>query len=599
MAARASSTTGSRPKACGLDNPAIARILREIADLLEIKGENPFKIRAYRNCADIAANHPHELSLLDEAGLREIPGIGKDLAGRIREISQTGDTGFHRELLAEFPATILDLLSLQGVGPKTVATLYRDLGIRTLDDLEKACTDGRIRALKGMGAKKEALILKALDERKRFAGRHLLSHAHDASSDLQSYLRERAPGAVIEAVGSLRRGCDTCGDLDLLATGAPPTLMDDFIEYRLVERVLGHGETKSSVLLQGGFQADLRLVVPESRGAAMQYFTGSKAHNISLRQRAIDQGFLLNEYGLFRTLDGDADSDATGERVAGETEEGIYRALGLDYIEPALRENRGEIAAAAAHALPRLITLQDLRGDLHMHTVETDGKDDIETMARAALALGYDYIAITDHSQSLAMANGLDETRALAHAARIREIGSRLDGITLLAGIECDIRPDGSMDLADDCLAQLDIVVASVHSQFNMEPAQMTARMLRAIENPYVDIMGHATGRMLLRREPYQVDVDALLKAAAARGVAFEINSQIYRLDLNDVQARLAKQRGVKLVISSDAHSHRGLEVVRWGVQVARRAWLEAGDVLNTKPLAEFRNALRRQAAHA
>jgi DNA polymerase/3'-5' exonuclease PolX len=285
-AARASSTTGSRPKACGLDNPAIARILREIADLLEIKGENPFKIRAYRNCADIAANHPHELSLLDETGLRRFPGIGKDLAGRIREISQTGDAEFHRELLAEFPATILDLLSLQGVGPKTVATLYRDLGIRTLDDLEKACTDGRIRALKGMGAKKEALILKALDERKRFAGRHLLSHAHDASTDLQSYLRERATGAVIEAVGSLRRGCDTCGDLDLLATGAPPTLMDDFIEYRLVERVLGHGETKSSVLLQGGFQADLRLVVPESRGAAMQYFTGSKAHNIALRDRA-------------------------------------------------------------------------------------------------------------------------------------------------------------------------------------------------------------------------------------------------------------------------------------------------------------------------
>jgi DNA polymerase (family 10) len=582
-----------------VENLAIARVLGEIADLLELKDENPFKIRAYRNAAQVVAETGDRVADLDEAGLKGLPGIGKDLAGRIGEICRSGSCTLRQELLVEFPESILELLHLQGVGAKTVALIYRSLNIATLDDLEAAATAGAVRKLRGMGAKKEQLILKAIAERRLHEGRHLLADTADTAEKLVAYLREQAPGAAIEAVGSLRRGTETCGDLDILVSGADASIMDAFTRYPQVERILGRGETKSSVLLGKGFQADLRLVAPESRGAAMQYFTGSKAHNISLRQRAIDQGFLLNEYGLFRTLDGDADSDATGERVAGETEEGIYRALGLDYIEPALRENRGEIAAAAAHALPRLITLQDLRGDLHMHTVETDGKDDIETMARAALALGYDYIAITDHSQSLAMANGLDETRALAHATRIREIGSRIDGITLLAGIECDIRPDGSMDLADDCLAQLDIVVASVHSQFNMEPAQMTARMLRAIENPYVDIMGHATGRMLLRREPYQVDVDALLKAAAARGVAFEINSQIYRLDLNDVQARLAKQRGVKLVISSDAHSHRGLEVVRWGVQVARRAWLEAGDVLNTKPLAEFRNALRRQAAHA
>ena len=286
-----------------MDNAAIARILREIADLLEIKGDNPFKIRAYRNGADIVGNHPHELSLLDEIGLREIPGIGKDLAARIREIGQTGDTDFHRELLAEFPSTILDLLHLQGVGPKTVATFYRELGILNLDDLERAAQDGRIRSLKGMGAKKEALILKALDERKRYAGRHLLSRAHEASTALQDYLRERAPGATIEAVGSLRRGCDTCGDIDLLATAAPAALMDAFVVYPLVERVLGHGDTKSSVLLQGGFQADLRLVAAESRGAAMQYFTGSKAHNIALRDRAIGLGLKLNEYGLFRLAD--------------------------------------------------------------------------------------------------------------------------------------------------------------------------------------------------------------------------------------------------------------------------------------------------------
>ena len=395
-----------------MDNLAIARILREIADLLEIKDDNPFKIRAYRNGADIAANHPHELATLDEAGLREIPGIGKDLAGRIREIGETGDTAYHRELIAEFPPTILDLLHLQGVGPKTVATLYRELGIRTIEDLERAALDGRVRALRGMGAKKEALILKALDERKRFAGRHLLPDAHDAAAALVSYLRERAPAAAIEPVGSLRRGCDTCGDLDLLASGAPASLMDDFVEYRLVERVLGHGETKSSVLIQGGFQADLRLVAADSRGAALQYFTGSKAHNIALRDRAIGQGFKLNEYGLFRIAD--------DVRVAGEREEEIYAALGLDWIAPELREMRGELDAAGSHALPRLIDLADLRGDLHMHSTETDGKDDVRTMAGAAREAGLEYIAITDHTQSLAMANGLDERRALEHAARIR-----------------------------------------------------------------------------------------------------------------------------------------------------------------------------------
>src|SRR5919198_5175002 len=367
-----------------MDNRAIARILREIADLLEIKDANPFKIRAYRNGADIAANHPHELSTLDDAGLREIPGIGKDVAMRIREIAETGDAAFHRELIAEFPPTILDLLHLQGVGPKTVAVLYQQLGVRTLDDLEAAAKDGRVRALRGMGPKKETLILKALDERKRFAGRHLLPDAFDAAAALVSYLRERAPDAAIEPVGSLRRGCETWGDLDLLASGPPASLMHDFVEYRLVERVLGHGDTKSSVLVRGGFQADLRLVAPESRGAALQYFTGSKPHNIALRDRAIRLGFKLNEYGLFRTAD-----DA---RVAGEREEDIYAALGLDWVPPELREMRGEIEAAEAHALPRLIEPSDVRGDLHVHSTETDGRDDVRAMAEAAREAGLEYI---------------------------------------------------------------------------------------------------------------------------------------------------------------------------------------------------------------
>jgi DNA polymerase (family X) len=569
-----------------LDNLAISRILREIADLLEIKDDNPFKIRAYRNGADIVANHPHELSTLDEAGLREIPGIGKDLATRIREISETGDTVYHRELMAEFPPTILDLLHLQGVGPKTVATLYRQLEIRTLDELERAALDGRIRALRGMGAKKEALILKALDERKRFAGRHLLPDAHDAAAALVSYLSESAPDAAIEPVGSLRRGCDTCGDLDLLASGAPAALMDAFVEYRLVERVLGHGGTKSSVLLQGGFQADLRLVAADSRGAALQYFTGSKAHNIALRDRAIGQGFKLNEYGLFRTSD--------DVRVAGEHEADIYAALGLDWIPPELREMRGELAAAGARALPRLIDLADLRGDLHMHSTETDGRDDVRTMAVAARDAGLQYIAITDHTQALAMANGLDERRALEHAARIRAIDAEGLGIRLLAGAECDIRPDGSLDLADDCLAALDLVVVSVHSAFSLDGQQMTDRLLRAIEHPHVDILGHPTGRRILKRQPYAVDMDAVVDAAARHGVAIEINCQVDRLDVNDVHAKLARDRGAPLVISSDGHSRQAFGRLRWGVMVARRAWLQPADVLNTRPFDEFRAALRR-----
>ena len=569
-----------------MDNPAIARILREIADLLEIKGENPFKIRAYRNGADIASNHPHDLARLNEAGLREIPGIGKDLAARIREIADTGDTPFHQELLAEFPVTILEVLRLQGVGPKTVATLYKELGIRSLDDLEQAIADGRIRALRGMGTKKEGLLRKALEERRRFAGRHLISQSQEAAGALMAYLIEKAPDARIEPVGSLRRGCETCGDLDLLASNAPASLLDDFVEYPLVERVLGHGDTKSSVLIRGGFQADLRLVPADSRGAAMQYFTGSKAHNIALRDRAMSRGLKLNEYGLFR-----ADDDA---RVASGSEEEIYAALGLEWIAPELREMHGEIDAAEAHALPHLIDRRDLRGDLHMHTTETDGKDDIRTMAEAAKAAGLEYIAITDHSQSLAMANGLDETRALAHAARIRALDAEGLGVRLLAGIECDIKLDGSLDLDDDCLAALDIVVASVHSGFTQDRHEMTDRVLRAIENPHVDILGHPTGRMLLKREAYPIDMEAVVAAAAINGLAMEINSQAHRLDMNDVHARLAHSRGVRIVISSDAHSRHALAYLRWGVLTARRAWLQPADVLNTKSFDDFRASLRR-----
>jgi DNA polymerase (family 10) len=439
-----------------------------------------------------------------------------------------------------------------------------------------------------MGAKKEALILRAIEDRLRVTGRRLSAEAHDAAAALVAALRAAAPGAAITTVGSLRRGCETCGDLDVLAAGAPPSIMDAFTGYRLVERVLAHGDTKSSVLLWGGFQADLRLVPAESAGAALQYFTGSKAHNIALRDRALQRGLKLNEYGLYE--------NETGRALAGSTEEGIYEALGLAFIPPELRENRGEIAAAEARTLPRLLVLQDLRGDLHMHTTATDGRADALTMAKAARDAGLSYVAITDHSRALAMANGLDEPRALAHARAVRALNGRddLDGMTLLAGIECDILPDGTMDLAHDCLAQLDIVVASLHSALGQEPAQMTDRLLKAIECPWVDVIAHPTGRLILKREPARADMDRVFAAAASHGVAMEINGQPDRLDLDDVLARRAKERGVPLTVASDAHSPAALGQLRWAAVAARRAWLEPGDVLNARPVEAFRASLRR-----
>ena len=569
-----------------MDNRPIAQVFSEIADLLEIKGENTFKIRAYRSAGDTIAAWADPVARMDERQLHELPGIGKDLAKKIRELVDTGTCRFHQDLLLEFPPTILDLLRLQGVGPKTVALLYSALNIRSVDELVAAAHAGRLRELKGMGPKKEALILKAVVERQKDAGRHLLSDTTTIAAELVAYLRQQAPTAELTPVGSLRRGCETCGDIDILAVGAHATLMEQFVACPHVERVLGQGDTKSSVRIAGGYQADLRLVPAESRGAAMQYFTGSKAHNVLLRDRAIQQGLKLNEYGLFRV-----DDDS---RVAGETEEGIYEALGMAWVPPELRENRGEIDAALARQLPRLLSLPDLRGDLHMHTTVTDGRDDLNAMAAAAHRLGHSYIAITDHSKALAMANGLDENRALAHAARVRALNGRFDGLTVLAGIECDILADGRLDLADDCLAQLDIVVASVHSHFSQDENQMTERVLKALECRWIDVLGHPTGRLLLKRDAFKIDFERLTNTAAQYGVALEINCQVDRLDLNDAHARLAHERGASIVISTDAHSTTALGNLRWGVQVARRAWLSPEAVLNTRAIDDLRPLLRR-----
>lgn len=572
-----------------MDNQDIARVFDDISRLLEIKGANPFKIRAYRNAAETLTSTAERVSEMSVETLLAIPGIGKDLATRIRELSDNGVSVYHTELLKEYPATLLELLKLQGLGPKTVALLYTSLGIKTVDELESAAHAGQLDGLRGLGPKKQALIIRAIEERRRRSGRHLVIDAQSAATAVIDHLRVSFPEGRFHAVGSLRRGCETCGDVDILAVDVDHAVHDSFVTFTGVDRVLGHGETKSSILLRDGVQVDLRLVPSASEGAALQYFTGSKPHNIALRDRAIQRGLKLNEYGLFRVPD--------DTKIAGDTEEGIYTALGLHFIPPELRENRGEVDAAEAGQLPQLIQRTAIRGDLHSHTTATDGQADIETMAKAARAAGLEYLAITDHSQALAMANGLDEARALEHARAIREVDSRLSDFTLLAGIECDIRPDGSLDLSEDCLSQLDIVVASVHSAFGQEEDQMTDRLLRAVESPVVDVIGHPTGRLLLRREPYRLNVESLVDSAAKYGVALEINSQTHRLDLNDAHAKLAHDRGVKLVVSTDAHSPDSFALLDWGVLVARRAWLEPSDVLNTLPIHELRATLRRAGA--
>lgn len=569
-----------------VENATIARVLGEIADLLQIKDENPFRIRAYRNASQAVRDTGERLSEMDEPRLRAIAGIGKDIAGRIRELSLTGRCGYYEELKAALPIGLLDILQLQGVGPRTVAQLHETLRITSLDDLEQAARAGALSGIKGMGAKKAEQLIRAIHERRQSAGRHLAPRAAAQAEALLVYLRARHPDASVEVVGSLRRGVETIGDVDILASGAAGTIMEDFVTAPAVERVLGQGPTRSSITLVGGLQVDLRLVPAESRGAALQYFTGSKLHNIELRDRAIRRAWRLNEYGLF--------SSDGASRVAGETEASIYEALGLPWIAPELREMRGEFEAAEAGLLPTLVTRTDLRGDLHCHTTESDGKDSLEAMVEEARLRGFEYVAITEHSQSLAMANGLDERRVLAHAARIKALDARCDDITVLAGIECDIRADGTMDLADDCLAQLDVVVASVHSALTQDAETMTTRVLRALTCPYVDILGHATGRMLLRRDASQLDIERVVDAAVAAGVALEINGQPHRRDLSDVHARLALSRGAMLVVSSDAHGRAGFDHHEWATLTARRAWATADRVMNTQPLGILRRHLRR-----
>jgi DNA polymerase (family 10) len=577
-----------------MDNIAMARLLAETADLLEIDGGDGFRIRSYRRAAEAVEQTTADLmaAASETARLLEIPGIGKGMAANLQAIASTGTLPLREELLARYGSGLLELLKLPGMGPKTVALLWDAAKIGSIDALAQAIEEGRLNGLPRMGAKQIEKLRKGIEDYRRSAGRFRVDVAEEAAGRVAEYLLAFPGIERVTPAGSLRRGRETAGDVDLLATGpaCTPDRTAPAVEYVAaypgIHDMIAKGENKVSFHLIDGLQVDVRLLPEGAYGAALQYFTGSKAHNVALRQRALKMGYTLSEWALARLED---DSVA-----AAATEEEIYAALGMDWIPPELRENLGEIESAARRELPKLIERQDIRGDLHMHTTATDGRNSIREMAEAALACGYGYIAITDHSKNLAMTNGLDEKRALEQVERIREVDRQMEGrIRVFTGIEVDILADGSLDLDDEVLSAMDVVIASVHTRFEQSREEMTARVIRAIENPYVRILGHPTGRLLLRREPFSLDMGAVLRRAAELGVAAEHNAAPERLDLNERDLRLAKELGCRIVVSSDSHDARNLGKMGFGVKQLRRAWLGPGDVLNTLGAEEFVAGLR------
>lgn len=577
-----------------MENKAIAGLLYETADLLEIDNQDPFRIRSYRRAAEAIEALDQQVSQLiaEPKKLLQVPGIGKGMLTNLQELLGQGQISVHAELIKKYRPSMLELLKIQGLGPKTIALIWSAYQVADLEGVEKLAREGKIRTLPRMGEKHELKLLKAIEDYRRIAGRFLLDAAEIQAQKLIDHLRAFNGIDKITPAGSLRRGRETVGDLDVLVTGKccvddqqRAQLLAHIIKLPGLMEVIAQGDNKVSFRLRSGMQVDVRTLPPESFGAAMQYFTGSKSHNVALRQRALKMGLTLSEYSLARLED--------NQPVAGKTEEEIYAKLKLDYIPPELRENSGEIEAAEKHSLPELITETDIQGDVHMHTIETDGRCTIDEMAEAARQHGYKYMAITDHSKNLAFANGLDDKRAIEHIHRIRKAGEHIEGIKVLAGIEVDILTDGELDLSDSVLSEMDIVIASVHSQFGQEPAKMTERLIRAIENPNTSLIGHPTGRLLLRRDAYEFDMDDVLKAAAKHRVAMELNAYPDRLDLNDRHLRMAKERGVKIVINTDAHHTSHLQKIRFGVLQARRAWLTKGDVLNTLPQQKFAQAMK------
>jgi DNA polymerase (family X) len=572
-----------------MDNLAIARVLHEIADILEIKGENQFRIRSYRVGAEGVEALGRELADMVVKGekLSTLAGIGSGIGAKIEELCRQGSCAYHEELLAEVPRSLLALLKLPGLGPRGVHLVWTRLGVRSAEDLEAAIADGRLRTLPGMKEKKEARLRQSLEERKAAGLRFLRPAAEAVVSRFSSFLRERGATRV-EPVGSFRRGKETVGDLDLIVLGDGPALSAAFVGHSDVQQVLVHGAAKSSVRLSSGLQVDLRPFAADSLGAALQYFTGSKDHNVRLRERAVRRGLKLNEYGVFQV--------ESGDKIAGATEEDVYAALGLPFIPPELREDRGEIAAAEKGTLPRLLELADIKGDLHAHTVESDGRDTLEAMVEGARRRGLRYLAITEHSRAIPSplrGTGMDEARTLEHISRIRAAQERTPDLRLLAGIEVDILPDGRLDMADDVLAELDLVVASLHSRLDMEKSQMTERLLRAFENPHFQVWGHPQARRLLKREPSKMDLEVVLSAAARQGVTLEVNCQPERLDLPDHLIPAAVAKGLRFVVSTDSHAVREFETLALGVGNARRGWLTADHVLNTREADAFLSALR------
>ncbi len=583
------------PEQRPLDNKAIASILYETADLMEINNDDSFRIRSYRRAAEAieALDQPVWTLIPETKKLLEIPGIGKGMSGHLQDLYETGRIGLHAQLLEKYRPSMLELLKISGLGPKTIALLWSSYQVSDLEGVEKLARAGKLRELPRMGEKQEQKILKAIENYRAISGRFTLDDADTIAQKLTAHLAHLPGVEKVTPAGSLRRGRETVGDLDILITGKcckqdeqRNQVIEQIVRFPGILDVLARGENKVSFKLRSGMQVDVRLLPPESFGAAMQYFTGSKSHNVALRQRALKLGYTLNEYGLVK-LEGE-------KRVAGKTEDEIYAKLGMDCPPPELRENCGEIEAAIEHRLPRLIEQRDIQGDVHMHTVETDGKCTIEEMAGAARERGYKYMAITDHSKNLAFANGLDDARALEHIKKIRK-ASETAGIRIFAGIEVDILADGALDLSDSVLEQMDIVIASVHSAFNQEPQQMTDRLLRAVENQHVSAIGHPTGRILLRRDAYQYDMEAVLSAAARHKVAMELNAYPDRLDLCDRHLRMAKERGVKIVINTDSHHTTHMEKIKYGILQARRAWLSKDDVLNTLPTGPFAKAMKKQ----
>ncbi len=577
-----------------MDNSSMALLLAQTADLLEIDGGDSFRIRSYRRAAESLEQTTADVASLtgDLTQLLAIPGIGKGMASNLQAIAATGSLPLRDELLAKYGGSILELLKLPGMGPKTVALLWDAAQVGSVDQLAGAIDAGKLNGLPRMGAKQIEKLRKGIEDYRRSSGRFRIDDAEEAAQKIRAYLLAFPGIERVTPAGSLRRGRETAGDLDLLATGPAcspehtAAAVEHVAAFPGIQNILAKGENKVSFQLGNGLQVDVRLLPAASYGAALQYFTGSKAHNVALRQRALKMGYTLSEWSLARLDDNSV--------VAAETEEEIYAALGMDWIPPELRENLGEIEAAAAHKLPVLIELGDIQGDVHMHTTATDGRNTIREMAEAGLARGYRYIAITDHSKNLAMTNGLDEKRALEHLRRIREVDKEMEGrIRVFTGIEVDILPDGALDLDDEVLAQMDVVIASVHTRFEQSRDEMTARILRALENPNTCILGHPTGRLLLRREPYALDMGAVLRRAAELGVAVEHNAAPERLDLNERDLRLAKELGCRIVISTDAHDTRHLAKMEYGLRQLRRAWLTQGDVLNTLPAKRFLAALR------